>query len=309
MQGALAIRREREKREKRKQSRIERSNSKSPRTSDVSNLEKGCVAADGANGDGDGSRPLTEPPKPPKPESSLTAFHLGVVFILLGFLMVFSAMISNQMMEGDWSHLLGVGVTFIMVGLIMVMVNRIITAREEEELAKYVSTRLARTRSGYHIGKDLENHNESNQYNTVKTHQRSASARLAPRSVAGSNHINRSASTRRANSTRRKNSNAIMESRTPPRSNSNHSHLAVKNGAAVSTDKASPTGGHQHHHKRDSAGSGTIPPPETITNAEVMVTETETLLPKKDNKPALIVTKETSMKRTSSTRRTRQNTE
>ena len=72
--------------------------------------------------------------------------------------MVFSAMIiTNSMMEGkDWSSLLGAGVTFIIVGLIMVMVNRIISAREEEELAKYVSTRLARTKSGYHLGRDLE---------------------------------------------------------------------------------------------------------------------------------------------------------
>jgi hypothetical protein len=31
--------------------------------------------------------------------------------------------------ETDWSRLLGVGVTFLLVGLIMVMVNRIITAR------------------------------------------------------------------------------------------------------------------------------------------------------------------------------------
>ena len=40
----------------------------------------------------------------------------------------------------------------------MVMVNRIITQREEEELTKYVRNRLARTRSGHAIGshKDLE---------------------------------------------------------------------------------------------------------------------------------------------------------
>ena len=68
IQGAMAIRREREKREQRRQSRIQRSSSKSPRESDVSNLE----------------HHVPEPPKAPKPESSLTAFHLGVVFILLG---------------------------------------------------------------------------------------------------------------------------------------------------------------------------------------------------------------------------------
>ena len=246
-------------------------------------------------------------------KKSWTVSNLGVVFILLGFLMVFSAMITNSMVEGDWSHLLGVGVTFIMVGLIMVMVNRIITAREEEELAKYVTTRLARTRSGYHIGRDIAD-NQDHLLQT-KPPQRSASARLAPKSATGSNHINnKSAPMRRANSARRKNSSVPAESsRTPPRSSSNHSHLAVKNsaslpehgqhggpgGAASRPGSVGPTSG---IGSKD-AGSSTS---DTIANAEVMVTETETLLPKKDNKPALIVTKETSMKRTSSTRRSRQ---
>ena len=101
--GAMSISREHEKREKRRQSRIERSNSKSPRNSEVSNLEKGEA----------GQSNLPDPPKPPKPESSLTAFYLGVVFILQGFLMVFSAMITNSVMEGNWSHLSGFGLTFI----------------------------------------------------------------------------------------------------------------------------------------------------------------------------------------------------
>ena len=300
MHGARSVRLERDKRKKRRQSRIERSNSKNPRNSDVSNLEKGEA----------GQRDLLDPPKP---ESSLTAFHLGIVFILLGFLMVFSAMITNSMVEGDWSHLLGVGVTFIMVGLIMVMVNRIITAREEEELAKYVTTRLARTRSGYHIGRDLDN--QDRLLAQANPPQRSASARLAPKSATGSNHINsKSVSMRRSNSARRKNSSVPPESsRTPPRSSSNHSHLAVKNSASL------PEHGQHGGPGGSASGPGSQGPAsgvgqkdagssasDTIANAEVMVTETETLLPKKDNKPALIVTKETSMKRTSSTRRSRQ---
>ena len=48
--------------------------------------------------------------------------------------------------QADWSQLLGVGVAFIFIGLIMVMVNRIITAREEEELSQYVKQSLSRTR-------------------------------------------------------------------------------------------------------------------------------------------------------------------
>ena len=83
-----------------------------------------------------------------------------------------------------------------MVGLIMVMVNRIITAREEEELAKYVSGRLARTRSGYHIGRDLENLDHQEMIKNQHHQKRSQSARLAPRSAnlaASNQHISRSA--------------------------------------------------------------------------------------------------------------------
>ena len=218
MHGARSIRLERQKRKKRRKSRIERSNSKSSRNSYVSNLEKGEA----------GQSNLPDPPKPPKPESSLTAFHLGVVFILLGFLMVFSAMITNSVMEGNWSHLSGVGLTFIVVGLIMVMVDRSLTAREEEELAEYGTTCLVRTRSGYLIGRDLDN---QDRLLHTKPPQLSASARLAPKSAMGSNHINsKSASMRRANKVRRKNSSVPPESsQTSLRSSSNHSHLAVKN--------------------------------------------------------------------------------
>ena len=130
----MSISREHEKREKRRQSQIERSNSKSPRNSNVSNLEKGEA----------GQRDL---PDPPQPESSLTAFHLGIVFIVLGFAMVIVALIKRS----HWSHTSGVGLTFIIVGLILVMVNRIMTANEEEELAK--QDRF--TRSDYQIGRDL----------------------------------------------------------------------------------------------------------------------------------------------------------
>ena len=88
---------------------------------------------------------------------------------------------------------------------------------------------------------------------------------------------------RRATSTRRKNSNAntVGPTRTPPKSTSNHSHLAVKNGAALPAtekDNEAITVG-MVGVAGSISGSGTVP--ETITNAEVVVTETETLLPKK----------------------------
>ena len=85
--------------------------------------------------------------------SSVTAFHLGVVFILIAFLLLFSGLISrsrsDEAFDSDWSTLIGVGIALLLIGLFMVMINRILTEREEEELAQYVHHRLARTRSGH----------------------------------------------------------------------------------------------------------------------------------------------------------------
>lgn len=149
IQGAMAIRRQRQIRENRRMSQIKTSkkgSTSTPRGSDAA-ASVGDAAATAAS---------LEPQGPPKTETSQTAFYLGVVFILLGFLMIFSSMISSSATETDWSRLLGVGVTFLLVGLIMVMVNRIITAREEEELTRYVSHRLGRSRSGHTLVRDTE---------------------------------------------------------------------------------------------------------------------------------------------------------
>jgi len=131
IQGAVAVRRERQKREQRRQSKQAK--------------RRSAEAAEAGMAEADSTETLFVDGKPPpKTESSLTAFHLGIVFILIGFLLVFSGMVNK-----DVAKLLGVGTTLIIVGLLMVMVNRIITAREEEELARYVQNRLARTRSGH----------------------------------------------------------------------------------------------------------------------------------------------------------------
>ena len=252
VQSAMAVRREREKREQRRQSQIRRSSSKSPRASDASH----------ASADQHAGHPAVpeEPEKAPNPaESSLTAFHLGVVFILLGFLMVFSAMITNSMMQNNnnWSSLLGVGVTFIIVGLIMVMVNRIISAREEEELAKYVSQKLARTRSGYQIGSRDVEAAEADQPQSQLQPPIQPQLRRAMSTRVHSN-VSRKASTRRSMRVVKAPSHEALKG-----SNSTQSHLSVKNG-----------------------NSG------TVAEKTELVTETETVLPKQDNKPALVVTKE-----------------
>ena len=141
VQSAMAIRNERGKREQRRLSKIRRESGVGSSTSEGAS-HRPSVTSLGSVGE------EVIPAPSDKSDSTLTTFHMGIVFILLGFLMIFSSMLPSSLIKADWSRLLGVGVAFIFIGLIMVMVNRIITAKEEEELSKYVKQRLSRTRSG-----------------------------------------------------------------------------------------------------------------------------------------------------------------
>jgi len=170
IQSAMAVRAEREKRHQRRLSKIRRESgashasglssahahtpslvcTKRQSVASTGTLEEDRLTSAGETGPG-----LLRPP-PDKSESMVTTFHLGIVFIILGFIMILSSMIPSSIIKADWSRLLGVGLAFIFIGLIMVMVNRILTAREEEELSQYVKQRLSRTRSGQAFVRDTE---------------------------------------------------------------------------------------------------------------------------------------------------------
>ena len=108
VQGALAVRRERQKRVQRRMS-----DRRKPRKGSDGSHRPSNVSEDVETG---------VPPRP-KEGTSMTSFYIGVVFILLGFLLIFSSMVPANVVNADWSRLLGVGVAFLIVGLLMVMVN------------------------------------------------------------------------------------------------------------------------------------------------------------------------------------------
>ena len=173
-QGAMAIRRERQTRmDRRISKRLRRQNAEKStrRPSDISQDVEAAL------------------PDKAKEKTSMAAFHFGVVFILLVFLLIFSSVIPANIVNADWSRRLVVGVTFLMIGLMMVKVNRIVSAHEEEELQKYVSSRLARTRPGQVLCRERD---ESIDFSTLSPHvpsSRQASYRDRPGS---SRSINRS---------------------------------------------------------------------------------------------------------------------
>ena len=158
----------------------------------------------------------------------------------------------------------------------MVMVNRIITAREEEELAKYVSGRLARTRSGYHLGRDLEDgQGQAGAGGHLRVPRRAMSARV-PASRSPSVPLKRSASARRSV---RGHQHLGLTTSEPPmtKSPSTYSHLSVKNGNVPPPSY------------EDATRCPKVRTATSVTSMVEVVTET-VLDPKDNNIPAVIVT-------------------
>ena len=88
IQSAMAVRMEREKRQQRRLSKIRRESG----VSGVSGQSMICTKRESVASVGTLEEDVVRVP-PDKSESMVTTFHLGIVFILLGFIMIFSSMI------------------------------------------------------------------------------------------------------------------------------------------------------------------------------------------------------------------------
>ncbi|XP_043243921.1 uncharacterized protein LOC122392742 [Amphibalanus amphitrite] len=87
----------------------------------------------------------------------ITLFHIGLVFLIIGFLIIITAMIPGSYVEsGGSSDMIGTGSFFVCFGGALTLLNRILTKREEDSLGEYVSSRLARSKSGGRLVRDAE---------------------------------------------------------------------------------------------------------------------------------------------------------
>ncbi|XP_037073814.1 uncharacterized protein LOC119095012 [Pollicipes pollicipes] len=143
VQAAVALRRQRSRREERKRR--------------LTNSSLESVTPRPSTGDG-----FVEEEPAPAPARSrsilfgITLFHIGLVFLFIGFLMVITAMIPGYMEKAEAYDLVGTGTFFVVLGGVLTLVNRVISRREEDSLQEYVSGRLARSRSGGRLMRDTE---------------------------------------------------------------------------------------------------------------------------------------------------------
>ena len=104
IQSAMAVRMEREKRHQRRLSKIRReSGAGAGQGSSIICTKRQSVASTATLEET--PEAMVRPP-PDKSESMVTTFHLGIVFILLGFIMILSSMIPSSIIKENLNTLL-----------------------------------------------------------------------------------------------------------------------------------------------------------------------------------------------------------
>lgn len=167
LHSALAIKRQRKRRDEQKRARERRFSSQStesgftsPRNSigslDIHSRGHGRRYGSGgerSTGDDVGSKVVT----------SIGMLHIGVVFLVLGAFLLVAGLIPGDITQwgsessGGWfNELVITGGFALAIGIFLIILNKIISKREEEDLNEYVQRQLTRSRSGHRLVRDVE---------------------------------------------------------------------------------------------------------------------------------------------------------
>lgn len=147
LHSAMAIKRQRRLREQAK--KRERERRLSSRTSSIDSIEHHPSKT-----------VSTRPPADPTLASGIGMLHIGVCFLVFGFFLIGSGLLPDDMMSwttgGWWNELVATGIFVVFIGIFLMILNKIISKREEEDLNEYVQRQLTRSRSGHRLERDVE---------------------------------------------------------------------------------------------------------------------------------------------------------
>uniref|UniRef100_A0A336LHC7 CSON005241 protein n=1 Tax=Culicoides sonorensis TaxID=179676 RepID=A0A336LHC7_CULSO len=98
--------------------------------------------------------------------TSVGMLHIGVVFLVFGVFLVGAGLIPDDaaavsawsIFEKDswWNELVCTGLFAMGLGIFLIVLNGVISKREEEDLESYVARQLTRSRSGHRLERDVE---------------------------------------------------------------------------------------------------------------------------------------------------------
>ncbi|XP_012218491.2 uncharacterized protein [Linepithema humile] len=168
LHSALAIKRQRKRRDEQRRARERRYSAQSgesgltsPRASTGSLDQHGRHHGKGAHGAGRHS--AGQGMLDTKVVTSIGMLHIGVVFLVLGAFLLMSGLLPGDLAHwgtkasgGWWNELVAVGLFAIIVGVFLIVLNRVIAKKEEDDLEEYVQRQLTRSRSGHRLERDVE---------------------------------------------------------------------------------------------------------------------------------------------------------
>ncbi|XP_062552278.1 uncharacterized protein LOC134217533 isoform X1 [Armigeres subalbatus] len=100
--------------------------------------------------------------------TSIGMLHIGVVFLVFGIFLLgagfFPDNLSNQASQSWhllgkgswWNELVCTGLFAVGLGIFLIILNCVISSREEQDLESYVQRQLTRSRSGHRLERDVE---------------------------------------------------------------------------------------------------------------------------------------------------------
>ncbi|XP_015512669.1 uncharacterized protein [Neodiprion pinetum] len=95
--------------------------------------------------------------------TSVGMLHIGVVFLVLGAFLLASGLLPGDMASwsskssgGWWNELVATGIFASVMGIFLIVLNKVIAKKEEDDLEEYVQRQLTRSRSGHRLERDVE---------------------------------------------------------------------------------------------------------------------------------------------------------
>ncbi|XP_037961023.1 uncharacterized protein LOC119690106 [Teleopsis dalmanni] len=96
--------------------------------------------------------------------TSIGMLHIGIVFIVFGIFLCGAGIIPDETMSWNvfssssawWNEVTCTGLFSLGLGLFLLILNCLISRKEEEDLEDYVQRQLTRSRSGHRLERDVE---------------------------------------------------------------------------------------------------------------------------------------------------------
>ncbi|CAH2036825.1 unnamed protein product, partial [Iphiclides podalirius] len=155
LHSALAIRRERKRRAEQQRARERRYS--------LQSTESGVTSPHCSTGSLERRRAHKQRPTDNEVVSSVGMLHLGVVFLVLGFFLVGSGWLPDDVTSWSsvgsvswFNELVCSGLFALGIGVFLVALHKYLTKSEEDALEDYVQRQLTRSRSGHRLERDAE---------------------------------------------------------------------------------------------------------------------------------------------------------